>query len=717
MTALDWYQTYGDARYRALAARFRPVFERIAEDAAERERAGARADAQLGWLFDAGFGALRIPPELGGHGARLSDVLRLIGELAAVDPNLAHLWRNHFSFGEDRLHAEQDERAAAWLGRIANGELIGGGWSELGAGSVDETTTTIRREAEGWRVSGRKYYSTGSIYARWITVLARTPEGTLVVAVVDTRQPGVEIVDDWDGFGQRLTGSGSVIYRDAVVADDDVIDYRTRYAYQAHYYQSAINALLVGIGRAVVRDGVRALRGRGRSHPNNVSPVAREDPQLLEALGRVWADVVAAEAVFERSLQLIDELADAPVGSSPGRPDGSSAPGTGGGAGGGADAGAAVAGWAAVAQAQLVATENVLVAATRVFDALGASGVSSSLQLDRHWRNARTLASHNPRVARARILGDWLVNGVDPLAPRIVALSLVGPVARGLATGDAGALAALRRLHDEGLVDVIVLGADALADTDRPAHPVTIDPASVIAARHGVFPGWGFLATATPTRDHPYNIARRILALDHLTGGRVGLLLADVDHGLDVDGGIPWLDGAAPGAEVTAEAASVIRRLWNSWPRASLIADREQGVFADVSGIRRIDHEGRYRVTGPLGTPSGVDGEPLLAAWVAELSATASPGAAPASGWAEVLLGPGARPEEGRTWQLHTASELAELDPDVLRARRPHRSPRPRVHGSPGLRRGLRALTGVPERSLDLSDRPAAFDTAVRSDP
>jgi len=47
--------------------------------------------------------------------------------------------------------------------------------------------------------------------------------------------------------------------------------------------------------------------------------------------------------------------------------------------------------------------------------ALGASGVSEDLLLDRHWRNARTLASHNPRVYKARILGDWLINGTDPL--------------------------------------------------------------------------------------------------------------------------------------------------------------------------------------------------------------------------------------------------------------------------------------------------------------
>jgi alkylation response protein AidB-like acyl-CoA dehydrogenase len=70
----------------------------------------------------------------------------------------------------------------------------------------------------------------------------------------------------------------------------------------------------------------------------------------------------------------------------------------------------------AVTQAQLVIIAAALQATTTVFDALGASGVSEELSLDRHWRNARTLASHNPRVYKARILGDWLINGKDPVA-------------------------------------------------------------------------------------------------------------------------------------------------------------------------------------------------------------------------------------------------------------------------------------------------------------
>jgi len=56
----------------------------------------------------------------------------------------------------------------------------------------------------------------------------------------------------------------------------------------------------------------------------------------------------------------------------------------------------------------------VLRAATRLFDALGASATRSTTALDRHWRNARTVSSHNPLVYKARIVGDWVINGRTP---------------------------------------------------------------------------------------------------------------------------------------------------------------------------------------------------------------------------------------------------------------------------------------------------------------
>ncbi|AZA68079.1 hypothetical protein EGM63_01035 [Mycobacterium avium subsp. paratuberculosis] len=65
----------------------------------------------------------------------------------------------------------------------------------------------------------------------------------------------------------------------------------------------------------------------------------------------------------------------------------------------------------AAARVKVAIQEPALRAASRVFDAGGASAVQASALLDRHWRNLRTLFSHNPTVYKARVLGDVAVNG------------------------------------------------------------------------------------------------------------------------------------------------------------------------------------------------------------------------------------------------------------------------------------------------------------------
>jgi alkylation response protein AidB-like acyl-CoA dehydrogenase len=396
-----------DARYEELIAPLRPVIDRIAVDARQREREERLATDQLGWLVDAGFARWRTPVEWGGVGARLSDVFRAIAEIAEVDPNLAHVWRNHFSFIEDRVHAEGSPFDREIVARLGGGEFVGGGWSETpNTAGVDITTRITRDPDGGWRVTGRKFYSTGSVYARWITVLALDDTGARFVALVDARDPGVQIGDDWDGFGQRITGSGSVAYTDVRVPDERVLPYATRYPYQEQYYQTVMHAILVGIGRASLREGIAALRSRARGHHNGTAEDPTQDPELLSTIGTVAARVYAADAAFTASLGPVDAAVDRHTELRATGADPSTDP---------VLRAALERSWIAVAQAQTVVTDAVLDATTLVFDALGSSGTFRSLGLDRHWRNARTLASHNPRVHKRRIVGDLLVNGASPL--------------------------------------------------------------------------------------------------------------------------------------------------------------------------------------------------------------------------------------------------------------------------------------------------------------
>ncbi|TFD88609.1 monooxygenase [Cryobacterium lactosi] len=387
--------------YASLAARFRPIFARIAAGASAREQDHQLPHEQITELTAAGFGALRVPVADGGLGASLPQLFRLLTELAAADSNIAQVLRGHFAFVEDRLVASGDQRDV-WLARFVRGEIVGNSWTEVGSVTVGDVITRVRPAPNGAPgelvVNGTKYYSTGSIFADWIDTFAQVGDtGKNVIAVVNAHQTGVTHSDDWDGFGQRTTGSGTSTFVDAVVAEADVIDFDTRFKYQTAFYQAVLLAVLAGTVKAAEQEIAAEVKARTRifSHGNTQSFAT--DPQILQVVGEVSAQAFAAEAIVEKAAWALQ----------------------------GAYEGAFLGDLAeeerlndlaelATAQAQVVLVSLATRATSDIFDALAASGVSTTKNLDRHWRNARTAASHNPWVFKARIVGDYAVNGTPP---------------------------------------------------------------------------------------------------------------------------------------------------------------------------------------------------------------------------------------------------------------------------------------------------------------
>ena len=378
--------------------RFQPVFDRIAEGNVARERERIFPHQQVQWLKDAGLGRVRIPVDRGGYGASLEQTFTLLADLAESDANVAHIWRNHLAFVEDRLNAAPSGTNDRWIQRFIDGDFVGGGWTEANNGTFANLKTTVRQDGSRWLVSGAKFYATGSLYADWLDVLGKGDGETVLTALVRREDPGVELIDDWTGFGQRTTASGTANYNDVPAEEGDVFPAGERFAYQGHFYQTAMLSVLAGITRATLRDGIAALKSRGRNYPQGLSSVPASDAQLLQVVGHVSAHAFSSRSALQASSRTLDAVAAA-------RAAGDVA----------AQEHRVLEAEVATAQAQLVIIEAALQATTTVFDALGASGVSETLLLDRHWRNARTLASHNPRIYKARILGDWLVNGADPV--------------------------------------------------------------------------------------------------------------------------------------------------------------------------------------------------------------------------------------------------------------------------------------------------------------
>ena len=214
-----------------------------------------------------------------------------------------------------------------------------------------------------------------------------------MIAIVSTHQSAVEREDDWDGFGQRLTGSGTTRFNQASVEAEHVYDFADRFRYQTAFYQHVLLATLAGIGRAVTRDAAQGVAARKRIYSHGNAPQVRQDPQVLQVVGQISSWSFAVEAAvhqatlsLQRAWELHDSADEAAVLQ--------------------ANIDAEV----DAARAQVIASELVPRAATELFNALGASDTRVSKALDRHWRNARTVSSHNPVIYKARNVGDWEVH-------------------------------------------------------------------------------------------------------------------------------------------------------------------------------------------------------------------------------------------------------------------------------------------------------------------
>ncbi|MEV0844671.1 LLM class flavin-dependent oxidoreductase [Streptomyces sp. NPDC049954] len=170
-----------------------------------------------------------------------------------------------------------------------------------------------------------------------------------------------------------------------------------------------------------------------------------------------------------------------------------------------------------------------------------------------------------------------------------------------------------RRAEAAAFDGIFLADGPALADNVRYASRFRLEPFTWLSALAAVTDRIGLIATASTTYNEPYNLARLLASLDHLSKGRAGWNI--------VTTGAPQaalnfgLDAHPVHAERYARAhefLDVVTRLWDSWEDTALVADPAGGLFADTDRIHTVDHAGpRLRVRGPLNTPRTPQGRPV----------------------------------------------------------------------------------------------------------
>ncbi|MDZ5623073.1 SfnB family sulfur acquisition oxidoreductase [Nocardioides sp. HM23] len=382
----------------------RELGARFAAGSAERDRRRLLPTEQLEQLSASGLLAVTVPREYGGadlSAETLAEVVRLV---AAGDPNVAQIPHSHFVYVNvlrEQGTASQKERL---FGDVLGGARFGNAQSEIRSKHVRDHATTLRplgprigsgpaRAAE-WVLDGSKGYCTGALFAHWIPVLAHLDEdGPLHVAWVERNAPGVTVIDDWDGVGQRTTASGTVRLDQVRVPSDLITPYYLTFERPqtfgafAQLLHAAIDA---GIARAALADAAEFVTTRSRPYPDAEVERAADDPLVVHAFGEIELQVRTAEALLAEAGRAVDRANDDLNDSTAGQAS------------------------LAVAAARAAATTASVDAGSRLFEVCGTRSALASLVLDRHWRNARTHTLHDPAGWKVQHLGRYAIDGTLP---------------------------------------------------------------------------------------------------------------------------------------------------------------------------------------------------------------------------------------------------------------------------------------------------------------
>ncbi|WP_300614061.1 acyl-CoA dehydrogenase family protein [Trebonia sp.] len=393
----------------------RAYAESIADGVIERDRAGASAPpvAELAALDASGLLAITVPRAAGGPELGATVLAEVVRTIAAVDPSIAQVPQGHFLFVDALAVWGSPEQQQRLFGEVLRGARLGNAQAERGGLHAQDLKTRLRGfpgagtgafgpgagAGPSWpRLHGRKYYTTGSLTARWIGVTALDDSNTLVLAFVRRDASGVHVDDDWNVMGQRATVSGSATFDDVPVDPGLVVPYARAFEVPQQLgarSQLVHAAIQAGIARGALNDAGAFVRTKARPFFEAAragwAHAASEDPHTIYRYGELATKVSAAEALLASAAATLDEVGRVPAGEK--------------------EAGR---GSLAVAQAKAFASDVAAEVAGDLFSLSGASATDEKYDLSRHWRNARTHASHDPVAWKYHHVGNFLLNDVLP---------------------------------------------------------------------------------------------------------------------------------------------------------------------------------------------------------------------------------------------------------------------------------------------------------------
>ncbi|WP_288383042.1 SfnB family sulfur acquisition oxidoreductase [uncultured Acinetobacter sp.] len=345
-------------------------------------------------LSQKGLGGIRIPKRYGGAFVSNKTLAQVFRILSKADSNVGQIPQNQISLLNliDLMGNEEQKKRV--FGEILAGKRLANGGPERQSKDSKTVHTTLIQNGEVWVLNGEKFYSTGSIFADWLAIKALHPEGHVVLVLVDRFTNGIEIEDDWNGFGQRTTASGTIKLNQVHI--DPALIFDERLLTQAPNYRGAYSQLMqvaidVGIAEAAFTDLISAVKKARPVIDANVEKASLEHFTIQET-GKLQVLLDAAIALLDDAAEYLDEL-DSQFEVT--------------------DAQAARAS-ILVAETKVYANDAALTISEKLLELGGSRASLSQHNLDQHWRNARVHTLHDPVRWKIHAIGNYYLNGVFP---------------------------------------------------------------------------------------------------------------------------------------------------------------------------------------------------------------------------------------------------------------------------------------------------------------
>ncbi|MBK5410415.1 SfnB family sulfur acquisition oxidoreductase [Pseudomonas sp. TH34] len=366
--------------------------KRFAVEAGVRDRERRLPVAELDEFSASGLWGITIPKAYGGAGVSYVTVAEVIKLISAADPSLGQIPQNHLGVVDILLQTASEEQKQHYFAKVLQGYRFGNAFSEAKSKNAGTFDTQVRFDGDSAYINGEKFYCTGALFAHIVPAVGVNEKDQAFIAFVERDAPGLQVVDSWDGFGQRTTASGGVTLDGVKVPLSAVIP-----AHQA-FDQPTANGPISQIIQAAVDTGIAlgALE-QAKIHARQARPWIDsqqdhgwQDPFTIAAIGDLEWRVHGTEAILAKAGVAVDQALANPNEDTV------------------ADASLVV------AQAKVLSAETALLASSKLFELAGTRSVSGKHNLDRFWRNARTHTLHDPARWKYHLIGNFVLNGVKP---------------------------------------------------------------------------------------------------------------------------------------------------------------------------------------------------------------------------------------------------------------------------------------------------------------